>query len=133
MSPVDETDGEFRDGRGCAWRRMATDDSAELLDIVARVGGNNGRGRHRIGIHRYGFLVVWRVVVAPFAGLEFAVVGAVVLVVARHAGDYEQLSVGKDSVRLIRRAGRDERRYGFQRGWIPVRLIAIGTRPSRRG
>ena len=69
--------------------------------------------------------------VLPFAGLEMAVVGLVLYRLFRHADDYEQISVDRERVTVIRYRGRREWRDEFQRYWTKVTLERRGWYPSQ--
>jgi uncharacterized membrane protein len=69
-----------------------------------------------------GFTLAGAWPVLPFAGLELALVGAVLYRLFRHADDHEQIIVNRERVTVIRCRGRRERRDEFQRYWTKVTL-----------
>jgi uncharacterized membrane protein len=79
-----------------------------------------------------GFTLAGAWPVLPFAGLELALVGAVLYRLFRHADDHEQIIVDRERVTVIRCRGRRERRDEFQRYWTKVTLERRrGWYPSR--
>jgi uncharacterized membrane protein len=79
-----------------------------------------------------GFTLAGAWPVLPFAGLELALVGAVLYRLFRHADDHEQIIVDRERVTVIRCRGRRERRDEFQRYWTQVTLERRrGWYPSR--
>jgi uncharacterized membrane protein len=69
-----------------------------------------------------GFTLAGAWPVLPFAGLELAVVGAVLCRLFRHADDHDRIMVDRERVTVIRRRGRREWRDEFQRYWTKVVL-----------
>lgn len=69
-----------------------------------------------------GFTLAGAWPVLPFAGLELAVVGAVLHRMFRHADDHDRIIVDHERVTVIRRRGRREWRDEFQRYWTKVVL-----------
>ncbi len=79
-----------------------------------------------------GFTLAGAWPVLPFAGLELALVGAVLYRLYRHADDHERILVDRERVTVIRRRGRHEWRDEFQRYWTKVTLErSRGWHPSR--
>lgn len=79
-----------------------------------------------------GFALAGAWLVFPFAGLELAVVGAVLYRLLRHADDHDLIVIGNDRVAVIRRRGGHERHDDFQRYWTKVTLEHDrGWYPSR--
>ena len=79
-----------------------------------------------------GFLLAGAWLVLPFAGLELAVVGAVLYRVARHHDDHERIVVDRDWLTIVRRRRGHERHDQFQRYWAKVSLERRrGWYPSR--
>lgn len=80
----------------------------------------------------FGFVLLGAWPILPFAGLEMALVGAVLYRLLRHANDHEQIIVGRERVTVIRRRGSREWRDDFPRYWIKVTLERRrGWYPSR--
>jgi uncharacterized membrane protein len=69
-----------------------------------------------------GFTLAGAWPVLPFAGLELALVGAVLCRLFRHADDHDRIIVERERVTVIRRRGRREWRDEFQRYWTKVVL-----------
>lgn len=69
-----------------------------------------------------GFALAGAWPVLPFAGLEMAVVGAVLYRLSRHADDHDQVIVDRERITVIRRRARREWRDEFQRYWTKVTL-----------
>ncbi len=69
-----------------------------------------------------GFTLAGAWPVLPFAGLELALVGAVLYRLFRHADDHDRVLVDRECVTVIRRRGRREWRDEFQRYWTRVTL-----------
>jgi len=69
-----------------------------------------------------GFSLVGAWLVLPFAGLEVAVVGAVLYLLFRHADDHDLIIIRHDRVTVVRRQGGRERHEEFQRYWVKVQL-----------
>jgi uncharacterized membrane protein len=69
-----------------------------------------------------GFTLAGAWPVLPFAGLELALVGAVLYRLFRHADDHDWIIVDRERVTVIRRRGRREWRDEFQRYWTRVTL-----------
>ena len=69
-----------------------------------------------------GFTLAGAWPVLPFAGLQLALVGAVLYRLYRHADDHDRIIVERERVTVIRRRGRREWRNGFQRYWTRVTL-----------
>lgn len=70
-----------------------------------------------------GFLGVGVWMILPFAGLEAAVIFFIFYyLVYRHGNDHELLIFDGDTVSVIKRQGRSESRYDFQRYWTRVNL-----------
>lgn len=69
-----------------------------------------------------GFTLAGAWPVLPFAGLELAVVGAVLYRLFRHADDHDRIIVDRERVTVIRQRGRCEWRDEFQRYWTRVML-----------
>jgi uncharacterized membrane protein len=69
-----------------------------------------------------GFTLAGAWPVLPFAGLQLALVGAVLYRLYRHADDHDRIIVERERVTVIRRRGRREWRDGFQRYWTRVLL-----------
>ena len=69
-----------------------------------------------------GFTLAGAWPVLPFAGLELALVGAVLYRLFRHADDHDRIIVDRERVTVIRRRGRHEWRDEFQRYWTRVTL-----------
>ena len=67
-----------------------------------------------------GFALLGAWPVLPFAGLEIAIVGAVIRWMYRHHGDHELVIITDDRVRVYRRDGRTERKAEFNRYWAKV-------------
>jgi len=67
-----------------------------------------------------GFALLGAWPVLPFAGLEIAVVGAVLRWMHRHQGDHEMVVITQDRVRVFRRCGRQEHEAEFNRHWARV-------------
>ncbi len=65
-------------------------------------------------------------VIAPFMGLEVAIVGAVVVSVSRHAYDREIVVVDGDQMEIVQITGKTERRVALQRYWARTRLETQG-------
>ncbi len=79
-----------------------------------------------------GFWLAGAWLVFPFAGLELAVVGAVLYRLVRHRDDHERVTVDRDHVAIVRRRGGRERCDRFQRYWAKVSLERRwGWYPSR--
>lgn len=80
-----------------------------------------------------GFALVGAWLVLPFAGLEVAVIGAVLRLVSRQRGDYELLVVDAQRLRIMRRDGSHRARVELQRYWARVSLARgdYGWYPSR--
>lgn len=64
-----------------------------------------------------GFTLAGAWPVLPFAGLELALVGAVLYRLFRHADDHDRVLVDRERVTVIRQRGRREWRDEFQRYW----------------
>jgi uncharacterized membrane protein len=58
----------------------------------------------------------------PFAGLQLALVGAVLYRLFRHADDHDRIIVERERVTVIRRRGWREWRNEFQRYWTKILL-----------
>jgi uncharacterized membrane protein len=71
--------------------------------------------------------------VLPFAGLEMAVLGAALYVVARRGYRWQVISVHGDRIDIAHYGSSQERSESFQRAWAQVRLqpAAIKGYPSR--
>ena len=69
-----------------------------------------------------GFSLAGAWLVLPFAGLEVAVVGAVLYLLFRHADDHDLIIIHHDRVTVVRRQGGREQHEEFQRYWIKVKL-----------
>ncbi|MBI3547217.1 MAG: DUF2244 domain-containing protein [Gammaproteobacteria bacterium] len=69
-----------------------------------------------------GFFLLGAWLVLPFAGLEIAVIGAVLYWLLRHADDHELIVIGATQVTVIRRRRGQEWRDDFQRYWVKVIL-----------
>jgi uncharacterized membrane protein len=69
-----------------------------------------------------GFTLAGAWPVLPFAGLELAVVGAVLYRLFRHADDHDRIMIDRERVTVIRQRGRCEWRDEFQRYWTKVTL-----------
>jgi uncharacterized membrane protein len=70
-----------------------------------------------------GFLLAGAWMVLPFAGLEVVVIGAVFYyLVYRHGDDHDMVLIDGDCLSIIKREGRSESRYDFQRYWARVSL-----------
>ena len=69
-----------------------------------------------------GFSLAGAWLVLPFAGLEVAVVAAVLYLLMRHADDHDLIIIRQDHVIVVRRRGGRERREEFQRYWVKVQL-----------
>lgn len=68
--------------------------------------------------------------VLPFAGLEMAVVYLALLVVARHGGDHESITIDGDRVVVERtRMGRTAR-HEFNRRWVQVVVGRTGRKSA---
>jgi uncharacterized membrane protein len=79
-----------------------------------------------------GFSLVGAWLVLPFAGLEVAVVGAVLYWLHRHVDDHELIIMDDDRVTVIQYRGGRERLEVFQRYWAKVTLEHYGAwYPSR--
>lgn len=79
-----------------------------------------------------GFTLAGAWPVLPFAGLELAVMGAVLYRLFRHADDHDRILVDRERVTVIQRRGRHEWRDEFQRYWTKVVLERRrGWHPSR--
>lgn len=60
--------------------------------------------------------------VLPFAGLEMAVLGAALYVVARRGYRWQVISVHSDRIDITEHGARPERLESFQRAWTRVQL-----------
>lgn len=71
--------------------------------------------------------------VLPFAGLEVAVVGVALVLVARQRADYELVVVDDERLRIVRRADGRQECVELQRYWVRVSLARgiYGWYPSR--
>jgi len=69
-----------------------------------------------------GFTLAGAWPVLPFAGLELALVGAVLYRLFRHADDHDRIMIDRERVTVIRQRGRCEWRDEFQRYWTKVTL-----------
>jgi uncharacterized membrane protein len=69
-----------------------------------------------------GFTLAGAWPVLPFAGLELAVVGAVLYRLFRHADDHDRIMIDRERVTVIRQRGRCEWRDEFQRYWTKATL-----------
>lgn len=69
-----------------------------------------------------GFFLAGAWLILPFAGLEIAVVGAMLYWLFRHADDHELIVIHGERVMLIRHRGGREKRYEFQRYWVKIIL-----------
>ena len=69
-----------------------------------------------------GFTLAGAWPVLPFAGLQLALVGAVLYRLFRHADDHDRIIVERERVTVIRRRGRCEWCDEFQRYWTKVVL-----------
>lgn len=69
-----------------------------------------------------GFSLAGAWLVLPFAGLEVAVVGAVLYLLFRHIDDHDLIVIHHDRVMVVRRQGGRERHEEFQRYWVKVEL-----------
>ena len=69
-----------------------------------------------------GFSLVGAWLVLPFAGLEVAVVGAVLYLLFRGADDHDLIVIHHNRVTVVRRRGGREKREEFQRYWVKVQL-----------
>jgi len=71
--------------------------------------------------------------VLPFAGLEMAVLGVALYVVARRGYRWQVISVHSDRIDIMEHGSTLERRESFQRAWARVQLqpAAIQGYPSR--
>lgn len=79
-----------------------------------------------------GFALAGAWLVAPFAGLEAAVVGMVLYLLYRHADDHECIDIDACRVRIVQRRGDTERCHDFERYWARARLAqGAGMRSSR--
>lgn len=80
-----------------------------------------------------GFSALGAWLVLPFAGLEIAVVGAALTLVARQRGDYELVVVDDDRLHVVRRARGRRECVELQRYWARVALARgnYGWYPSR--
>lgn len=70
----------------------------------------------------YAFLRMGAWLVLPFAGLEFVLVVLAFVLVMRHSGDYEMISVGENHVEVERCELGRVSRLEFQRYWTRVTL-----------
>ncbi len=61
--------------------------------------------------------------VFPFAGLELAALGAALAAIRRDVLQCEVVSIEADTVAVLRRRGRREEVFSFQRYWARTRLI----------
>jgi uncharacterized membrane protein len=69
-----------------------------------------------------GFTLAGAWPVLPFAGLQLALVGAVLYRLFRHADDHDRIIVERERVTVIRRRGWREWRNEFQRYWTKILL-----------
>lgn len=80
-----------------------------------------------------GFAVAGVWMVLAFAGLEVAILGAMIYWLYRHVDDGELIVIDTDRVRVTQRVGTREHHYEFQRHWLRVDLKPGRTprEPSR--
>lgn len=67
--------------------------------------------------------------ILPFAGLELLALGIAFHYAAGHAGDYEQIEVSGDKVRVERQDRSRIARWEFNRYWVQVVLDERGREP----
>ena len=69
-----------------------------------------------------GFWNVGAWMISPFVGIEVGLITIAVYLVSRRARDYEALVIEDDLVKIVRREGRRESCFEFQRYWTKVFL-----------
>ncbi len=71
-----------------------------------------------------GFAMDGAWLVAPFMGLEVLIIGAVLVCIAYHSRDHEDVIVDGDRMEIVQITGRTEHRVALQRYWARTRLEA---------